>query len=102
MPFCVGLPLRRQLSIGMFQSVLLLQWNFRVLNGQRHVLLREVEHVEYAVLRATVLAVVDCAHHLHDGFALMYHLCLAVKPDDLEQFGGKITKKVRTHKNTDK
>ena len=53
-----------------------------MLHGQRQVLLREVEHVEDAVLRAAVLTVVDGTHHLHDGFALVHHLLLAVLPDD--------------------
>ena len=51
-----------------------------MLHGEGQVLLREVEHVEDAVLRAAVLAVVYGTHHLHDGLALMHHMRLAVQP----------------------
>ena len=53
-----------------------------MLHGEGQVLLREVEHVKDAVLRATVLAVVDGAYHLYDGLTLVYHLRLTIQTDD--------------------
>ena len=52
------------------QYSLLLRY-LRMLHGEGQVLLREIEHVEDAVLRAAVLAVVYGADHLDDGLALM-------------------------------
>ena len=49
---------------------MLFQWYFRMLYGEGHTLLREVEHVEYDRFRASVLAVVDGVHHLDNGLAL--------------------------------
>ena len=60
----------------------LLQRYLWVLHRQRQALLREVEHVEHNGLGATVLAVVDGAYHLHDGFALMHHFLIAVLVND--------------------
>ena len=53
-----------------------------MLNGEGQVLLREVEHIEDAVFRATVLAVVDGTDHLYDSLALMHDLRLAVLADN--------------------
>ena len=48
-----------------------------MLYGQGQILLREVEHVEDTILRASVLAVVNGAYHLYYRLALMHHLRLA-------------------------
>ena len=53
-----------------------------MLNGERQVFLRKVEHVEDDRLCASVLAVVDGVYHLNDGLALMHGLLLAVLADD--------------------
>jgi len=53
-----------------------------MLHGKGLVLLREVEHIENDGLRTAVLAVVDSVHHFHDWLTLVYHLSLAVLPDD--------------------
>ena len=60
----------------------LVQWHLGMLHRQWKSFLREIEHVEDNGLRATVLAVVDSIHHLHDDFALIYSLFLAVEADN--------------------
>ncbi len=61
-------------------------------HGQGLSFLREVEHVEDNGLLAAVLAVVDGADHLDDGFALVDDFLGTVDSDDgqlaLHQHGG--------------
>ena len=61
---------------------MLVQWNLRMLHGQRQTLLRKVEHVEDNGLGASVLAMMDSVYHFHDNFALSHHFLLAVKADN--------------------
>lgn len=53
-----------------------------MLDSQRHILLREIEHVEYHRLVAAVLAVVYSPDHLHDSLAFMHDFLVALLVDD--------------------
>jgi hypothetical protein len=49
-----------------------------MLDSQRQILLREIEHIENDGLVSAVLAMVDGIHHLNYGLALMDDLLLTI------------------------
>ena len=51
---------------------------FGVGHRQGDAFLREVEHIKYGGLGASVLAVVHRTHHLNNGLALMHYLCRSI------------------------
>ena len=53
-----------------------------MLHSQRKILLRQIEHIQYGWLAATVLAVMYCAHHFYHSLTFVYNLCLSIKSDD--------------------
>ena len=59
-----------------------LQRHLGVLNGQREVLLREVEDVENGGFRTVVLAVMNTLYRLHDGLSLVNDLLLPILTED--------------------